>query len=93
MCAKKKIGAKNIADLNMAGVTMKDWNLLKKRRINSMDNNYLWEKLKKHVGHRVEIVTYGNENDPVDVCLECEDCGEVILDVEQYTLCARDDLE
>ena len=58
-----------------------------------MGNNYLWEKLKKHVGHRVEIVTYGNENDPVDVCLECEDCGEVILDVEQYTLCARDDLE
>ena len=58
-----------------------------------MDNNYLWEKLKEHAGHRIEIVTYGDKNDPVDVCLECEDCGEVILDAEQYTLCARDDLE
>lgn len=83
MYAKKKIGAKNIADQNMAGVAMKDLNLLKKRRINSMDNNYLWEKLKKHVGHRVGIVTYGDENGPVDVCLECEDCGEVILDAQE----------
>ena len=37
---------------------MKEWNLLKKRRTNSMDNNYLWEKLKEHAGHRIEIVTY-----------------------------------
>lgn len=27
----------------------------------------------------------------VIVCLECEDCGEVVLDAEIYTLCARED--
>lgn len=28
---------------------------------------------------------------PADICLECEDCGEVVLDAEIYTLCARED--
>lgn len=51
----------------------------------------LWHKLLKHRGHHVEIVSYGDVDDPVDVCLECNDCCEVILDAELYTLCARDD--
>ena len=54
-------------------------------------NNLLWETLLKHKGHNVRIVTYGDPDDPADVCLECEDCGEVILDAEIYTLCARED--
>jgi len=55
-----------------------------------MDNLLLWNLLKKHAGHEVEIVTYGDPNDPADVCLECEDCGEVILDAEVYTITARE---
>lgn len=52
-------------------------------------NMILWNELKKHRGHKVSIVSYGDWNNPSDICLECEDCGEVVLDAEIYTLCAR----
>lgn len=52
-------------------------------------NMILWDVLLKHRGHNVSIVSYGDTDNPVGVCLECEDCGEVILDAELYTLCAR----
>ena len=39
-------------------------------------NNY--EDLLKHKGHKIEVVTYGNEN----VAIECEDCNEVLLDFD-----------
>lgn len=54
-------------------------------------NMTLWNKLKKHRGHKVNIVSYGDRNNPEDICLECEDCEEVVLDAEIYTLCARED--
>ena len=42
----------------------------------------LWNILKEHIGHNVEIVYYGDKDSPVDICLECTDCNEVILDAE-----------
>lgn len=54
-------------------------------------NDVLWDVLLAHRGHNVQIVIYGDSEDPADVCLECEDCGEMILDAEIYTLCARED--
>ena len=54
-------------------------------------NEILWNLLKNHIGHDVQIVYYGDPDDPVDICLECNDCGEVILDAELYTICARED--
>ena len=42
-------------------------------------------------GHEVSIVSYGDWDNQEDICLECEDCGEVILDAEIYTLCTRED--
>lgn len=54
-------------------------------------NILLWNELKKHRGHAVNIVSYGDWNNPSNICLECEDCGEVVLDAEIYTLCARED--
>ena len=56
-------------------------------------NNALWDALKKHFGHQVTIAVYGDEDDPDDVCLECEDCNEVILDADIYTLCVREGFE
>ena len=47
-----------------------------------MDNS-LFEALKKHIGHDVEISEYG---DMQNVSLECFDCNEVILDAELYEL-------
>ena len=52
----------------------------------------LWNELKKHIGHNVEIVCYGDENNPHDICLECTDCNEIILDAELYTICSREDI-
>lgn len=61
-----------------------------KEKSNDM-NMILWNELKKHRGHKVNIASYGDWNNPANICLECEDCGEVILDAEIYTLCARED--
>lgn len=53
----------------------------------------LWDKLSGHFGHDVRIAVYGNADDPADVCLECDDCGEVVLDAELYTISARSGIE
>ena len=61
---------------------------------NINSDKLLWNLLEKHIGHEVHIVSYGDNNGNVyDVCLECEDCNEVILDSELYTLAARNDKE
>ena len=54
-------------------------------------NTILWDILKKHRGHQVYITSYGDPEHPANICLECEDCGEVVLDAELYTICARED--
>ncbi len=50
--------------------------------------NLLYEQLTAHKGHHVEIVSYGDCNDPACTCLECLDCNEIILDAELYDLVA-----
>lgn len=62
---------------------------------NERENRYntlLWNKLKKHRGHHVSIVSYGGWDDPKNISLECEDCNEIILDAELYTICEREDI-
>lgn len=56
-----------------------------------MDNELLWNILKKHFGHKVEIAIYGDPDNPANISLEDMDTGEVILDAEIYTICARED--
>lgn len=55
-------------------------------------NTYLWDLLKDHYGHKVEIAIYGDIDDPVSITLEDMDTNEVIIDAEIYTLCAREDI-
>ena len=55
------------------------------------EENFLWNLLKSHAGHKVEIAIYGDWNDPADIVLEDIDTNEVILDAELYTLRARKD--
>lgn len=55
------------------------------------ENMLLWNILKEHVGHHIEIAIYGDPDNPSNVCLEDMDTNEVILDAELYTLCARED--
>ena len=56
-----------------------------------MDSELLWNILKDHWGHKVEIAVYGDLDDPASVTLEDMDTNEVILDAELYTICARED--
>ena len=52
----------------------------------------LWEMLKNHRGHHVYIASYGDWDDPVNISLECEDCGCIVIDAGLYTICAREDV-
>ena len=54
-------------------------------------NNLLWDLLKNHYGHKVEIAIYGDIDNPANVTLEDMNTDEVILDAEIYTICARED--
>ena len=51
----------------------------------------LWNILFKHRTHKIKIATYGDWDNPDDMCLECLDCNQVILDAEIYTICGRED--
>ena len=55
-------------------------------------NDLLWNTLKNHFGHKVEIAVYGDIDNPASVTLEDLDTNEVILDAEIYTICGRDDI-
>lgn len=45
--------------------------------------NYMYNHLKNHIGHRIVCVPYGKEGEePADICLECEDCNEVLISAE-----------
>lgn len=58
------------------------------------ENTLLSDKLKAHWGHELCVTCYKDRNGEVsDVCLECLDCGEVVLDGELYTLKARNDID
>lgn len=46
--------------------------------------NWMYEKLKQHIGHNIVCVAYGDINNPVDICIECEDCFEVLVSAEDF---------
>lgn len=45
----------------------------------------LREALFRHKDHSVSINLYGDE-DYIDVCLECDECGGVVIDPARFTL-------
>ena len=47
----------------------------------------LIEKLMPHIGHKIVCVCYGDQNDPDDICIECEDCCEVLVSAETEDEC------
>ena len=41
------------------------------------------EKLKRHIGHKVVCVAYGDDpQNPVNISIECKDCNEVLFDID-----------
>ena len=56
-------------------------------------DEWLWNKLLSHYGHKVSIQIYWDGETPMSVTLEDENTNEIVLDAELYTLKARDDAE
>lgn len=46
-------------------------------------NTAEFDELKRHVGHKIVCVSYGDENNPQNISIECEDCFEVLFDVDR----------
>ena len=46
--------------------------------------NYMYNKLRTHIGHNIVCVAYGDIDKPQDICIECEDCCEVLISAEDY---------
>lgn len=43
-----------------------------------------------HVGHNIQCVTYGNEDEVYNVAIECFDCNEVLLDYDNPEIRAEE---
>jgi len=50
-----------------------------------------YNKLLRHVGHRVVMVHYGEVPEPDNIAIECEDCGEVLMDFNWHDRNAEED--
>ena len=47
-------------------------------------NEYNFRSLLSHLGHHIVCVPYGNEETGiVNISVECEECGEVICDMDK----------
>lgn len=42
------------------------------------------EKLKNHIDHSVVCVGYDDDGETVNISIECEDCNEVLYDLDKY---------
>ena len=50
-----------------------------------MESDYLlyrFDYLLYHVGHEVEVASYGHPY-PVNVAIECIDCGSILFDIDK----------
>ena len=47
-------------------------------------DNFMYNYLRQHIGHKIACVYYGDEDDPADICIECEDGNEVLISAEDY---------
>lgn len=44
----------------------------------------VYNLLKRHMGHDIVCVAYGDMNNPDVICIECEDCNEVLISSESF---------
>lgn len=59
---------------------------------NNHAHEYMRMKLMPHRGHAISCVSYGDFNDPADVSIECEHCGEVLVSAEVFDSDPDDEL-
>ena len=61
-----------------------DWREIIGETVQKEEKNTIYEKLKPHIGHNIVCACYGDPDDPVDICIECEDCNEVLISAESF---------
>jgi hypothetical protein len=44
--------------------------------------NPLFDKMREHIGHTIECVSYGTDFEIINVAIECVDCCVVITDAD-----------
>ena len=49
-----------------------------------------FEELKQHIGHNVVVVNYGALDNIWNIAIECEDCNEVLMDLNPGESAARE---
>lgn len=49
-------------------------------------SSFNYQDLKRHQGHKIVCVGYGDVDQPDNVAIECESCGEVLLDYDNPDL-------
>ena len=42
-----------------------------------------FEEMRGHIGHNIVCVRYGQDDECVNVAIECETCGEVLFDLHE----------
>ena len=42
-----------------------------------------FEELVEHIGHKIEVISYDKNGERINVAIECETCGEVLLDFDK----------
>lgn len=55
-----------------------------------VDMKYLYDKFKEHIDHNIICVVYGDIENPVDVCIECKDCGCVLISQQKISIKIKD---
>lgn len=50
--------------------------------IENDDNNAVYIDLKQHIGHVITCEAIGNIREPETILLECQTCGEVIIEAD-----------
>ena len=45
------------------------------------DSLFMYEEIKRHIGHKIECVSYGRDIE--NVSIECADCNEVLIDYDK----------
>lgn len=41
------------------------------------------ERLLPHAAHEIQVAWYGEKDNPVNIAVECMECGEVLIDFTQ----------
>ena len=51
--------------------------------LNLSKEKEMYDELYQHIGHRLDVYSYGDLVDPVNITIECVTCGCVLLSVDK----------